>query len=897
MPPDCSSPAYSEELCRRLGQGTVSYSRKSAVWSLDARAALILGLPFEATKVTAQEFEAVVAPADLPALSRFLASLSETAVVSWRGNASTPGRNAASFELFLERASDGSGDLYQGAIVDRAPVLDAERRASAANEKARRYQTMFMLSSSLQALVDEMGFFALVTPQWTNILGWPEEQLVTGRMEDFLAPEDASELRELLANGVELGSTLTSTSRFTSSDGGLHWFALTITRDAQSELLYVVAQDVTALKEAEALLRKREEALRQTGDLARVGGWEYLVAQRTFHWSESLCRVLEVPFGQPQTLEQALEFFVSGAREGVRAAMARAERGEGGFDLEVPVTRANGEPTWLRMLGQVEQQGGRVVRLMGAAQDVTEQRSAREEVLAASRAKSQFLATMSHEVRTPLNGIIGMTQLALETSLTPEQHEYLEAVRTSGQNLLAIVNDLLDLSKIESGKLSLERIEFDLDKVLHNAIRNQAVRAHAAGLELVLDIEPDVSPRVWGDPLRVGQVVTNLIGNAVKFTAQGEVVVTVRRGAEPDVLEFSVRDTGIGVAPDRREAIFEAFTQADQSTSRQFGGTGLGLTICRELVARMGGHISVHPSSPRGSLFRFSAALPKAGSARRRGDDEGVGHRVLLVDDNDSARKAIADGLRARGVFVVDGPSIDLATSALSEAGPPLDTFTALVIDHKLPGHSGLELFDALGPPVGDAPKRYLLVDTTQRPTAEAVARVQVARTFTKPVLASEIMAAIATQRSSEGASGATSSGASSSPRLEVTVLLAEDNPINARLASHLLKKLGATVVLAGNGEFAVEAWKKGGVDVILMDVQMPVVDGLEATRRIRAQEAGTGQRVPILALTANAMAGDDVLCRDAGMDDYLTKPLDPERLTAQLRAVVGRRSQAGSGR
>ncbi len=464
------------------------------------------------------------------------------------------------------------------------------------------------------------------------------------------------------------------------------------------------------------------------------------------------------------------------------------------------------------------------------------------------------------------------------------------------------MNDILDISKIESGKLEIDSIPYMLKRVVFEAVRNQAARAHEKGLELVVELPSQLPSQLQGDPLRVGQVVTNLVGNAVKFTSAGEVAVTVE--ARGERLHIAVRDTGVGIPESRKDAIFDAFTQADGSTSRRFGGTGLGLTITRELVQRMGGRIWVDSVVGRGSTFNVELPLVVAvPSLKVLPSGLPNDFRVLIVDDNETARRAMVAALSEAGLSATatdPGSAISAALEALETNHP----FSVALIDQLMPGASGLELCEALdGHDILATLPRVLLVNTVERPAAEQLERAHVARTLTKPVGTGELLDALASVARVELTSEhVTTTGVANHTTRALRVLLAEDNAINARLAMRLLEKLGHQARHVVNGKLAVDATARDAYDVVLMDLQMPELDGLEATKLIRAREAGhaeAGQpapKVPVIALTANAMKGDDELCYSAGMDGYLTKPLDVEKLGETLRAIASTLESSGSG-
>jgi CheY-like chemotaxis protein len=494
-----------------------------------------------------------------------------------------------------------------------------------------------------------------------------------------------------------------------------------------------------------------------------------------------------------------------------------------------------------------------------------------------------------------MNGVIGMTGLLLDTPLTSVQQEYADTIRRSGETLLAIINDILDYSKVEAGKMDLEVVDFDLRAAIEDVLELLAVRAADKGLELACVIHPDVATRVAGDPGRLRQILTNLVGNAVKFTSHGEVVVRttlLEVTEDTTLLRISVTDTGIGIAPDAQGRLFQAFSQADDSTTRKYGGTGLGLAISQRLTAAMGGTIGVDSTPGQGSTFWFTVRLgtrvaPHEAELLTLAELRNV--RVLGVDDHAVNRAILEAQLTAWGMqieCVADGATALSRLRAAHAEGRP---YALAILDYQMPGMDGRELAETImADPALARTRLIMLSSVSQSGHGTAAQRAGIAAMLTKPVRQSHLFSCLlsvmgATERPALPSPGAGRSAEAQAP-LHARVLVVEDNVVNQKVAVRLLEKLGCRVDVAANGLEAVELLAELAYDLVFMDCQMPEMDGFEATRTIRQREASSGHHVPIIAMTANAMQGDSEQCLAAGMDDYLSKPVSFEALAAAAR-------------
>ncbi len=685
--------------------------------------------------------------------------------------------------------------------------------------------------------------------------------------------------------------------------GVLEFFSREVRRpdDELLALLATVGSQIGQFAER----RRAEEELRTlfetSRDLLAVTGFDGYFRHLNPAWETILGFTREELRSRP-----FIEFVHPDDREVTSAEAAKVQAGASAVLFENRYRCRDGSYRWLSWNVTPLAEEGLVY---GSARDVTEQkvvaeelRKARADADAANRAKGDFLANMSHEIRTPMNAVIGMAELLLDTRLRSEQREYLVALKESAESLLGLIDDILDFSKVEAGKLDLHPAEFDLRELLGDTLRTLSIRADQKGLELAGHVASDVPPTLVGDAPRLRQVIVNLVGNALKFTERGEVVVEVARESEGGggmTLGFLVADTGIGIPRDKQQMIFEAFAQADTSTTRRYGGTGLGLSISAELVRMMGGRLGVESQPGKGSRFRFTACFGLPGARRETPRPAKLRHlRVLVVDDSATNRRILHEMLahwRMRPTAVGSGREALEELARAERGGKP---YPLVLLDSQMPEMDGFALAEQIRKHPRLAGASIMMLTSGPRPgDRERCSALGLSAYLTKPIKQSDLLDTIVAVL--PGGPGKVRPRAPRARRARgpaMRVLVAEDNAVNQQVAVGMLEREGHRAAVAANGREVLALLEREGFDLILMDVQMPELDGLETTAAIREREKLTGAHIPIVAVTAHAMKGDAERCLAAGMDAYITKPLEPRQLRTTL-AGLGRAGSAAPRR
>ena len=731
------------------------------------------------------------------------------------------------------------------------------------------------------------------------------------KLDAVVHPDDRLAVHEATDRHITQGTPLYEVElRIALKDGRYRWFRLrgTAERDEHGQLVRMAGSihDIQKQKTAEDALREAQARFDRAVKGTQDGLWEADTAQGHMWLSPRAQELLgyepgELPAHLSVLRDRIHPEQLAVSDEALQNCLLHALN----VDRELPLQMKSGEYRWFRVRATPDVgPDGTVRRMAGSLQDVTEARAGREALVqaseaaqAANRSKSAFLANMSHEIRTPMNGIIGMTSLLLDTALERSQREYAETIRSSADSLLTIINDILDFSKIEAGRLDIESIPMDLHDCVEDIGATLAFQAAAKELELIISVHPEVPTHVRGDPQRIRQCLVNLIGNAIKFTKVGEisidVTVTGRQGPTSRV-RFAVRDTGIGLSSESTRTLFQPFVQADVSTTRNFGGTGLGLSIVRRLIELMGGEVGLESELGKGSTFWFVLPMQETAASAEPSDPDGRGQRLLIVDDNETNRRVLATNLAHAGYDVTLASSGREALVTMQLALGARRPFDLVLSDFQMPDMDGAALGETINADPALARSRIvLLTSVDDHGDLERFAALGFAGYLTKPIRGRQLRACLNRVLAREAAEWhvhshpivtSASVAARGAPKpFSGRVLLVEDNVVNQKVGQKFLERLGCEVRIAAHGAEGLQLWREEAFDIVLMDIQMPVMDGYTATRQIRDLEHRREHRTPIIALTADAMSGQLERCLQAGMDALLTKPLNPEHLRDTL--------------
>ena len=796
-------------------------------------------------------------------------------------------------------------------------ITERKQAENALRQSEEKYREVIENANDIIYTLDLSGRFTSLNRAGERLTGYTREEALRMNMADVIRPEDAERSRQRLAKNLKGEGLPDFELEIFAKHGSsvmLEISSRSLLQDGIVVGIQGIGRDISDRTRAEAELRAREAQLNEAQQMAHIGSWEFDVVSGKVKWSDELWSI----FGLDQrefglSFEEFLAMVHPEDHHLMKSISEKSEQSLKDFSYDYRITQPDGTVRVLRANGRlVCDEHGQIAKITGTDQDITEQKrneddleQARDAALESTRLKSEFLANMSHEIRTPMNGVIGMTDLLLDTSLTAEQREFTETIGASAESLMTVINDILDFSKIEAGKLRFEKLDFDLLPAVEGPVELLAERAHAKGIEIASLIDSDVPLVLRGDAGRLRQVVTNLLGNAVKFTEAGEVVLCVTMGCETPThatLRFAIKDTGIGISEAAQRKLFQPFVQADGSTTRKYGGTGLGLAISKQLVELMGGEIGVESTAGAGSTFWFTARFEKqaAGKAIAPGVQASLqGMRVLVVDDNETNRRILERQLASWGMRSTCVPSGAEALISMRREAEAGRSYELAIIDMQMPEMDGMMLARMIkSDPDIIGTRLLMLTSLGQRDDCETLHRTGIARCLTKPVKQSQLFDSLAIIMGNEiqpAMALETVAGSDLTPEQTVfsnrplheseplRILLAEDNEVNQKVALGQLSKLGYTVDAVTNGLEVLDALSTLTYPIVLMDCQMPEMDGYEATAEIRRREQGLSTRTIIIAMTAHAMEGEREKCLAAGMDDYLSKPVKAHELAETL--------------
>jgi len=760
------------------------------------------------------------------------------------------------------------------------------------------FEKLFETAQEGIVIADSNGRIFRVNNEFLRMFGFAADEVIGQQLDKLIAPEEHKDNATLSTKKVSEGKNISFEAHRKRKDGSLihvSILASPIVLDGIVMAVYGIYRDITEQKRAENALQKETKKLQAMMHSMEEGIVFADKDDQIVDVNEYFLKIVRKE--KSELIGKPLWSFHSDLmNEDLRAQLEQIKS-----SLHSNAISAQKSLYGLEVIFRMQpiyhnnQYDGIVLNLI----DVTELIKVQKKAQIADQAKSEFLANMSHEIRTPMNGILGMTDLVLKTDIDPEQREYLEGIKNSAESLMDIINDILDYSKVEAQKLVLESLSFNLQEIVYDAIAPLSIEAHKKKLDLVCDIPLHISYPVVGDQRRLKQIITNLVSNAIKFTSKGEVVISAReekRTNEEVVFQFSVRDTGIGIPEEKQQVIFDIFAQADGSMTRKYGGTGLGLAISSQLVDLMDGRIWVESEQGKGSQFHFTVKLNlDQGAGEAAAPKESADFKnlpVLIVDDNKTTRQVLMEMLQSWHLKPEEAETGEDAISLIDKANRNGSPFALFLIDAYLPGMNSfvLQSYIKHNPQIANSTV-MMLVSNNLKSDASPWEKLGISTFTTKPIKRFELLNSInrtfgMTFYEEKTDSVLKDDFQHKSPK-GYRILIAEDNIVNQKVVHYMLKKRGHQVTGVRDGEEALKALERDFYDVILMDVQMPIMDGFTATASIREQEKRTGAHIPIIAMTAHAMKDDRKKCLDAGMDDYISKPLNPEILYSMIDQTV----------